>query len=155
MNTENLRLFLVDANKNTYSTGNTSLNKKETDQSTTITYKKDEWSFYDIFFGGEPYGGREVVFYQNNPVWIMVYYGSINEDIAPESVYPILQKALRQMPDDSPFRGPKEMIEGEYIYRNTWKGAVESFSGEEVILKKGIEIYRATYNGGLVDNKRA
>ena len=154
MNTEDLRLFLVDANKNTYSTGNTSLNKKEEDKSTTITYKKDEWNFHDNFFGGEPYGGREVVFYQNNPVWIMVYYGSIDGDIAPDSVYPILQKALRHMPEESPFRGPKEMIEGEYLYRNIWKGSIESFSGDEIIIKNGKEIYRATYNGGLVDRKR-
>jgi len=154
MNLENLRLFLVDANKNTYSTGNTLLNKKEEDKSTTITYKKDEWSFHDNFFGGEPYGGREVVFYQGNPVWMMVYYGSLDGDSIPDAVYSILQKALRQMPEDSPFRGPQEMKDGEYIYRNNWKGMLERFSGEEIIVKNGREIYRAAYCGGLVDKKR-
>jgi hypothetical protein len=154
MNLENLRLFLVDANKNTYSTGNESLNKKEEDKSTTITYKKDEWTFHDNFFGGEPYGGREVVFYQDNPVWIMVYYGSIDASVSPEGVYPILQKALRQMPKDSPFRGPTEMKEGEYTYQNTWSGSIHEFTGKEIILKNGDEIYRATYSGGLVDKKR-
>jgi len=84
----------------------------------------------------------------------MVYYGSIDEDVSPDLIYPILQKALRQMPEDAPFRGPKEMIEGEYIYRNNWKGTIQSFSGNEIILKNGKEIYRATYNGGLVDRKR-
>jgi len=154
MDIEKLRAFLVDANKHTYSTGNESLNKKEVDKSTTITYEKEEWKFHDNFFGGEPYGGRVVVFYQNNPVWIMVYYGLIDSQNAPEAVYPVLQQALRHMPEESPFRGPKELIDGEYIYRNTWTGSVEKYSGKEIILKNKKEIYWATYMGGLVDRKR-
>lgn len=35
----------------------------------------------DNFFGGEPYGGREVVFYEEKPVWMMVYYGWVAEGI--------------------------------------------------------------------------
>ncbi len=154
MNLERLRSFLVEANKNTYSTGDESLNKKEEDKSTTITYKKGEWSFHDNFFGGEPYGGREVVFYQNNPVWIMTYYGSIDSSTPPETVYPTLQKALRHMPENAPFRGPKELVDNEYTYQNRWSETLEKFSGEEVIFKNGKEIYRASYMGGLVDRKR-
>jgi len=154
MDLEQLRTFLIEANKNTYSTGNESLNKKETDKSTTISYKKGEWRFHDNFFGGEPYGGREVVFYRESPVWIMVYYGSIDKKIVPESVYPTLQKALWSMPDEYPFRGPTEIQDGEYTYRNHWIGTLEEFKGEEIILKENIEIYKASYGGGLVDQKR-
>ncbi len=154
MNLEQLRAFLIDANKNTYSTGDESLNKKEIDNSTTIIFKKGMWSFHDNFFGGEPYGGREVVFYQEHPVWIMTYYGSIDGQISPSSIYPILQKALRQMPEKAPFRGPSQLNEGEYSYRNIWKGTIEKFSGEETILKQGAEMYQASYMGGLVDRQR-
>ncbi|MCX6731103.1 MAG: DUF5680 domain-containing protein [Candidatus Roizmanbacteria bacterium] len=154
MNLEELRAFLVDANRHTYATGDESLNKKEIDKSTTITYQKEDWSFHDNFFGGEPYGGREVVFYKDQPLWIMVYYGSINNNVAPETVYPTLQKALRAMPPESPFRGPLEVINGEYIYKNSWTGTLTKFSGEEIILKDGKEIYKAHYLGGLVDIKR-
>jgi hypothetical protein len=84
----------------------------------------------------------------------MVYYGSIDKKIVPESVYPTLQKALRSMPEEYPFRGPKEMRDGEYIYRNSWIGTLEEFKGEEIISKNNIEIYRASYGGGLVDQKR-
>jgi len=154
MNLEDLRAFLVDANKHTYSTGDESINKKESDKSTTITYIKDDWKFHDNFFGGEPYGGREVIFYKNSPVWIMVYYGSIKKNVPAEAMYPILQMALRNMPGEAPFRGPREMKEGEYTYNNDWSGSIEKFSGKEIIVQNGVEVYSAHYIGGLVDSKK-
>lgn len=154
MNLEELRTFLVEANKHTYATGDESLNKKEIDQSTTIYYEQKDWSFHDNFFGGEPYGGREVIFYKNKPIWMMVYYGSINETVVAETVYSTLQKALRAMPESSPFRGPHKLEDGEFTYMNTWAGTIENFSGEETILKNGKKIYTAKYIGGLVDKKR-
>lgn len=154
MNLDDLRVFLFEANKNTYSTGDESINTKEIDGSTTITYQKGDWKYHDNFFGGEPYGGREVVSFQEKPVWIMVYFGSIDNATKPETVYPTLQKALRAMPAESPFRGPHEMKDGKYTYRNIWIGTIKKFNGEEIILKNGKEIYKANYMGGLVDIKR-
>ena len=89
MNLEKLRLFLVDVNKNTYSTGDESLNKKESDKSTTIEYMKGNWRFHDNFFWGEPYGGRVVVFYKNKPVWMMLYHGYFNKNIVPKNIISI------------------------------------------------------------------
>ena len=63
---------------------------------------------HDNFFGGEPYGGRMVVFYKNKPIWTMVYYGWVEKTVKdPNVVYRILRSALKQMPNDAPFRGPK------------------------------------------------
>lgn len=154
MNLEELRIFLIDANKHTYSTGDESLNNKEEDGSTTILYQNNGWKFHDNFFGGEPYGGREVVFYEDSPVWIMVYYGHIETNTPVTIVYPVLQKALRQMPQEAPFRGPKEMKEGEFYYHNTWNGTIEKFSGKETISMNGKTVYEASYIGGLVDRKK-
>jgi len=154
MNLEELRAFLVDANKHTYSTGDESLNNKEKDGSTTILYQNKGWKFHDNFFGGEPYGGREVVFYEDKPVWMMVYYGHINVETPAEIIYPILQKALRQMPPEAPFRGPKEMIYGEFVYKNIWNGIIEKFSGKETISIDNKTVYEASYIGGVVDRKR-
>lgn len=154
MNLEELRAFLIDANKHTYSTGDESLNNKEKDGSTTILYQNNKWNFHDNFFGGEPYGGREVVFYENSPVWIMVYYGYIEIGVPAETIYPILQKALRQMPPEAPFRGPKEMKEGNFQYHNQWNGTIEKFSGKETISLNGRTVYEASYIGGEVDRKK-
>ena len=36
---------------------------------------------------------------------------------------------------------------------NHWEGNLEKFSGKEQILRDGIEIYSASYMGGLIDQR--
>ncbi|HCU70338.1 MAG TPA: hypothetical protein DIC35_01115 [Candidatus Moranbacteria bacterium] len=79
MEIEKLCEFLVKAKKATYAAGDAAQKAKEKDQSTTIIFEERDWKYHDNYFGGEPYGGREVVFFQNKPVYMMVYYGWVNE----------------------------------------------------------------------------
>jgi hypothetical protein len=154
MNKEALRQFVQQANKEGYGSGKTDHWVKEKDGSTTIPFAFGDFRMSDNFFGGEPYGGREVVFFQNAPVWIMVYYGKVNpgEDFA--KLYKFLQKALLNAPDEMPVRGPKVLEEEEFTYVNEWKGEIEEFSGEESISKNGKTVYNAKYVGGLVDQRK-
>lgn len=154
MNTILLRQFLIDSNNAGYAGGEEKKWTKEADGSTTIPFEKGEWKSNDNFFGGEPYGGRIVVSLEDKPYWVMVYYGWVEEGIDVDSVYGVLRNALKQMPADYPFRGPKELKDGEYTYTNSWKGKVERYSGEEQIMQGGKLIYKANYMGGLVDQKR-
>ena len=105
MNKEALRQFLLEANKAGYANASGSKSwVKEKDKSTTIEFQSGDFRMHDNFFGGEPYGGREVVFFQNAPVWMMVYYGWV--DAAYENfkeVYPFLQKALKTYSPSSPY----------------------------------------------------
>src|SRR3990167_6046648 len=70
---------------------------------------------------------------ENKPVWIMVYYGWISGDTSVDPIYAILRNALMKMPEEYPYRGPKEYKENEYTYTNSWQGELEQFSGEEKI----------------------
>lgn len=149
-----LRKFIIKANAHGYASGEATPSKKEKDGSTTIAFTSGDWHMHDNFFGGEPYGGRLVVFHKNKPHWIMVYYGYVAkhaENIA--EIYAFLQSTLRRMPHDAPFRGPKTFKQGDFVYKNKWKGDLESYSGEEVILQQKKEVYRAWYMGGLVDQR--
>jgi len=149
--TDELCRFLVEAKRATYAAGDESLQTKEADGSTTITYSAGEWKYHDNYFGGEPFGGREVAFFQGAPVYIMTYYGWVAASAAdPKDVYGILQQALRQIPEDKPFRGPAELSEGQFRYENRFEGDVNNFSGEEIIFGGDQEVYRARYAGGLV-----
>lgn len=154
MNKEALKQFLLDSNKAGYAGGEEKKWIKEDDGSTTIPFEKNSWRSHDNFFGGEPYGGRTVVFYKSEAVWMMVYYGWVEEGIKTDSVYGILRKALNQMPEDHPYRGPREYKEGEYTYTNFWNGEVDRFSGSEQITQGDKVIYKADYTGGLVDQKK-
>ncbi len=152
---KSLKEFLVLAKKSTYASGDISKKILEADKSTTLMFEASDFKYHDNYFGGEPYGGREVVFFKGEPVYIMVYYGLVKEGITDfHAIYGILQKALLLIPEDYPYRGPKEYVEGDYIYLNNFIGEIDNFSGEESISFNGKEVYRAKYIGGLVDKRK-
>ena len=144
--------FLVEASQRGYAAGASAVKTREADHSTTIVLDHGEWRFHDNYFGGEPYGGREVVFLRGRPVWMAVYYGRV-DDADVDSVYSFLQRALREAPTDFPVRGPKALTEGQFSYRNVHDGSVASFSGHETIHEGGRQVYAARYAGGLVDRR--
>lgn len=120
-----------------------------------MVFEDNGWKYHDNYFGGEPYGGSEVVFFKGKAVYIMTYYGCVNEKITDAGkIYKVLQRALRLIPETTPYRGPKEYIQGEYVYVNTFVGEVDNFSGKEIIRYKGEEIYTAKYMGGFVDQRK-
>lgn len=153
VNKELLRQFLIDSNNAGYAGGEERKWIKEPDGSTTIPFEKGPWKSHDNFFGGEPYGGRIIVSYENRPCWIMFYYGWVEEGVDVNPVYAVLREALKRMPTNSPFRGPKEYEENGYIYTNSWDGELDRYAGEEQITKDEKLIYKANYRGGLVDQK--
>lgn len=149
-----LRSFLLEASRRGYAAGHGAVKVREADHSTTIVHEHGEWRFHDNYFGGEPYGGREVVFLGGRPVWMAVYYGWVEDaNAAVETVYAFLQRALREAPAESPVRGPAEFSEGPFTYRNALAGGVLNFTGEETIRQGGRLVYTARYLGGLVDRR--
>jgi len=154
MEIQNLKEFIVEANGKGYASGEkTTIN--ETDGSKTIIYEKGEWKMMDNYVGGEPYAGMTKIFFQNEIVWSMVYYGTVEKEINDfGEIYEFLKKSLLKMPNDYPFRGPKEFVDGEWRYTNEWMGKVEQFSGEEKIYLNEKQVFGTRYLGGLVDEKK-
>ena len=154
VNKEALRLFLIDSNQAGYASGNAEKWRRESDGSTTILLEKGSWQYHDNYFSGEPYGGRTIVSYAGRPVWMLVYYGWLSRKRADtKAVYGILRKALLLMPEEHPFRGPREYKEDKFIYTNSWEGELERFSGEEHIACNNELIYTANYAGGYVNQR--
>ena len=146
--------FLVDASRRGYAAGRTAVKVREDDHSTTIVHERGDWKFHDNYFGGEPYGGRSVVFFGGRPVWMAVYYGWVEGmGAGVETVYSFLQGALLRAPEEFPVRGPDEFSDGAFTYRNVHQGGVASFSGEETIHEDERLVYTARYVGGLVDQR--
>ena len=150
MNIEEIKNFLIRANRNGYS--NTLVKPLDEDNgSHTIDYQEVDWLFNDNYFGGEPFGGREVISFQNKAVWMMVYYGFVIDMMLQAEVYGFLKKALLDFTEDTPYRGPEKLEDGDWLYINKVTGNFDNFSGEEIITFKNNEVYRAKYQGGLVD----
>lgn len=155
MDLEALQQFLIAANKAGYASGGESQAVTEDDSSKSIIFEQGEFASHDNWFGGEPYGGRNVVFYQNQPAWMMVYYGTVDpafEDL--DGVYTFLRNALMQQSEDMPLRGPKKLEDGAWRYENNWEGDLGIFSGEEIIYFEDKPIYDASYSGGFVDVRK-
>ena len=150
---DELKQFIHSASKNTYASGDTNIRQRNEDKSTTIVYEEGDYKYHDNYFGGEPYGGREIVFYKNKPLWMMVYYGYMMEGTNQEEITKVLLGALSNSTLDMPYRGPKEYIDGDLKYVNELEGDVENFKGEEKILKGNTLLYSARYMGGLVDRR--
>jgi len=147
INLDALKQFLIRANM-PHALG-TAKTVKEVDGSRTIEYEEDDYRMHDNFFGGEPYGGRLVVFYKDKPLFLEVYYGQTDKPA--DKVYGFLREALQHPDDKNPFRGPAEYIKNNLTYKSSTEGDVVSHTVREYIYQGDEEIYSAIIVGGLVD----
>lgn len=144
--------FLVKAKKNGYASDGAMVTK-DGRGATTVFFKEGDWEYEDEYYGGEPFGGSEKVFYKGGVIWMMVYYGQVHNGIDTAEIYSFLRKALLMPPDMYPFRGPTRLEEGDLKYDNTPQGYVDDFSGSEFIFKGQERVYSARYIGGYVDQR--
>ncbi|MFA5131872.1 MAG: DUF5680 domain-containing protein [Candidatus Paceibacterota bacterium] len=151
MDKQDLKDFIFEASRATYASGDNSIKHKEEDGSTTISYSSGEYRMHDNYFGGEPYGGREVIFLNNKAIWMMVYYGLVHKGVVNSEVYTFLMDSLSHNTKDIPYRGPEIYKKENWTYENKLKGEVDNFSGTEKIYKDDICVYEASYTGGNVD----
>ncbi len=150
INLEEAKAFLMRANM-PHATGEAKT-VKETDGSRTIEYSEGDYRMHDNFFGGEPYGGRLMIFYKGAPLLMEVYYGLVYDTTrTADEVYGFLREALRYPNDKSPYRGPAEYTKGTLTYKSQTEGEVACHTVHEYIYDDGKEIYSATIIGGLVD----
>jgi len=154
-----LSQFLVRAKKYGYASGDESKEYRNKDQSKGYFLKEKNWAYHDFYYGGEPFGGQEIVYYKKGhsftPFFIMLYYGKVYESVKDfKEIYKFLKRALSLVSEKEPYRGPKNFKEGNFEYRNEFKGKVDDFQGEEVILRDKKEVYKANYLGGLINIRK-
>lgn len=121
----------------------------EDDKSRTIEFTDGDYRMHDNFFGGEPYGGRLVIFYKDQPVFMEVYYG-VTSNTADE-MYALLREALQHPDKQNPFRGPSEYKNDSFTYKSTTEGDISHHTVKEYIYEGDKEVYSAIITGGLVD----
>ena len=122
---------------------------KEKDGSRTIEFTAGDYQMHDNFFGGEPYGGRLVIFYRNEAIYMEVCYGKTSKPA--DEVYAFLREALQHPEEDKPYRGPAEYKKGNFTYKSTVQGDISDHTVNEWIYEGDTEIYSAIVVGGLVD----
>ena len=146
--------FLIKAKQNTWAG-----NKKKiirNDRSRNYYYKNGSFEYRDQYFGNLMDGGREIVYFQKKPIWIMCYHGGVlrEQNVDSSLIFSILRKALLKPNKNFPVRGPLFLKWDKYIYRNKIYGNLYYFYGNEQISFKNKQIYLRAYIGGEIRDKR-
>jgi hypothetical protein len=146
--------FIIQAKKATYaSQGDDASVKPLLDGSRQLEFENGDFLYRDIYFGMSNFVGQELVYYHGKPLWSMAYSGGVVKPYNVEfirDIYSFLRKAMRNITLENPYRGPKEFIEEEFIYRDSNTSNISEFIGNEIITYKNEIVYRLNYTGGFI-----
>ncbi|MCR1951024.1 DUF5680 domain-containing protein [Clostridium sp. DSM 100503] len=139
--------FIVEAKKNTYASG-AKKEKSSRPNSKDYAYKKYNYYYLDSHVGDKEFIGEELVWLSEKVCWGMNYKGQVLVNETPSGFNKFLKKALKNVSEDSPFRGPKYFEDEDFIYECKWDGDLSLFNGVESISHKGNEVFRLYFHGG-------
>jgi hypothetical protein len=141
--------FLITAKRNTYAGGGATSDPSRP-SSVDLHYRDGEYLYIDSYLGGRDFIGEEVVWKGDVPLWGMNYYGKMLTEQIPEGFGEFLKAALRQAPEDAPYRGPSRFEQGRFIYVCSWQGNLNAFTGTEAIGIGSTTIYTLSFHGGAL-----
>lgn len=117
-----------------------------------LTWSEGRWSYRDSYFGGADFLGQETLWFEDEPVWAMNYYGYILRPdlIDAARAGSTIKAALSAMYREGRFLGGFGWTGefGKYLDRS--EGNVMHFHGREVIVVDSQEAYALDYFGGLI-----
>ena len=138
--------FLIRAKRATYA-GKGAETTSSRPGSHDLVYREGEHLYYDTYLGGERFAGEEALWISGVPYWSMNYAGRVTgENFSGD----FLKEALLRVPEEEPYRGPREYTGGEYAYHCETEGSFEWFQGKETIDHRGKQIYECYFHGGLI-----
>ena len=138
--------FLIRAKRATYA-GKGAETAPSRPKSHDLEYTEGELTYIDTYLGGDRFAGEEALWISGIPRWSMNYVGRVlGESFSGD----FLKEALLHVPEEEPYRGPREYVNGEYTYRCAPKGSFEWFRGKETIEYRGALIYECLFHGGII-----
>ena len=146
-----LTQFIVQAKAATY-VGDGKKTESCRQGSHDLKFQEGSFSYLDSYFGGRDFIGQEVVYYKNEPIWAMNYYGRIiePEKISAAEAGQIIKESLSLMYREGRFLGGFEYQTGNSTYTDSSQGDLESFTGMEWITRENVRVYELLYHGGLI-----
>lgn len=138
--------FLIRAKRATYA-GKGAETTSSRPGSHDLAYREGEYLYYDTYLGGERFAGEEALWISGVPYWSMNYAGRVTGEYFSGD---FLKEALLRVPEEEPYRGPREYTGGEYAYHCETEGSFEWFQGKETIDHRGKQIYECYFHGGLI-----
>jgi hypothetical protein len=148
---DQLTSFIVGAKAATYVGGGAHSSSCRSG-SHDLQFRDNSFAYLDSYFGGADFIGEEVVYFEEQPVWAMNYYGRILKPllITAAEAGQIIQTSLSAMYQQGRFLGGFEYTSGNSTYVDTSEGDTASFTGTEWITRDGLTVYELIYHGGLI-----
>lgn len=117
-----------------------------------LKFQEGPFSYLDSYFGGSDFIGQEVVYFEDEPVWAMNYYGRIiqPDKISAAEAGRMIKESLSALYREERFLGGFEYLTDSGTYTDTSKGETDSFSGKEWITRDNVKVYELVYHGGLI-----
>ena len=144
---KNLLTFLIKAKQATYA-GKGAETTPSREKSHDLIYRDGDYMYYDTYLGTGKFAGEEALWVKGVPYWSMNYIGRVTGDHFSGD---FLKEALLRVPENMPFRGPKDYTNGDYTYHCEVNGDFPWFQGREIISYQGYEIYECVFHGGIVE----
>jgi len=141
--------FLAKAKKEGYAADDPKRVRKVADGGEEAGFSEGDFIYRDRWYGESPFSGQEVVWHKGKTIWSLNFWGQTLAN-APAEFPHFHKRALRQVGEDLPLRGPSCFREGEFIYVNEVQGTLQSFTGVERIYHQNREIYHLVYHGGAI-----
>ena len=139
--------FLIRAKRATYA-GKGAETASSRTGSHDLVYREGDYMYYDTYLGGGKFAGEEALWISGVPYWSMNYAGRVTgKNFSGD----FLKEALLRVPEEEPFRGPRDYAEGSYAYHCEAEGSFDWFQGKETISYMGETIYECYYHGGLIE----
>ncbi len=148
---DELNAFIVRAKTNSY-VGSAPKSLSYRPASHDIQFHQDDFSYMDSYFGGIDFIGQEVVYFHQQPIWAMNYYGRILVPSLIDGTQAghIIKTSLSKLYQEDRFLGGFEYTVGDSLYTDTNQGTPASFSGKEWITRQGQQVYELLYHGGMI-----
>ncbi len=138
--------FLIRAKRATYA-GKGAETTPSRIKSHDLVFSEGDLMYYDSYLGGEKFAGEEALWISGVPCWSMNYAGRVTgENFSGD----FLKEALLLVPEEEPYRGPREFVNGDYAYHCDTNGTFDWFQGKETIDFQGKLIYECYFHGGLI-----
>lgn len=117
-----------------------------------IGWREGAWRYLDSYFGGTDFAGQELVWFGDEPVWAMNYYGTVTDRalIDAERAGSVIKSALAALYREDRFLGGFRYQHAFGRYSDENSGDVNRFFGRESIEVNGSAAYELRYHGGLI-----
>ncbi len=141
--------FLVKAKQNTYCSGGKK-EKSSRPNSNDYAFKLYDYYYLDSYLGNKEFIGEEIIWQNENVFWGMNYNGKLLVEDSPHGFSKFLKEALKNVNEDSPFRGPAKFENNNFTYECNWNGDIQFFNGSETVKHNGLEVFKLNFHGGFL-----